>query len=155
MRPALPTASSKMTPSARTRQQLTEVHQQRYFPFRRQPPYPCLPLASSPLHQEQPHGQWGDQGKLIDKGHSNIRGCSGTVHMTTTLASHNNLQFLPFSSGVMNDMTFKLLRGGFIYFFIINHLYSISRLSDLSASNDVSLIFQGYIEEKNLKFLHS
>ena len=53
---------------------------------------------------------------------------------------------------MMNDVAFKLLHGGFIIFFIKYHNYLISRLADLSASNDVSMIFQGYIEDKNSEF---
>ena len=67
--------------------------------------------------------------------------------MTTTLASHNN-STLFFSSSMMNDVAgFQVLHGGFIVLFINYHDYLISKLTDLSARNDVSMIFQGYIEE--------
>ena len=49
-------------PLTRIHQQLTEVHPQRWSLTRRQPLCPCLPLASSPLHWQQPHVKWGDQG---------------------------------------------------------------------------------------------
>ena len=42
---------------------------------------------------------------------------------------------------------FQLLHGGFIIFFIKYHDYLIPKLTGLSASNDVSMIFQRYIEE--------
>ena len=53
----------------------------------------------------------------------------------------------------MNDVAcFQLLHGGIIILFINYHEYLISKLTDLSASNDVTMIFQGYIEELNSKF---
>ena len=55
----------------------------------------------------------------------------------------------------MKDVAFKLLPGGFINLFIKYHNFLISRLTDLSASNDVSMIFQGDIEDENSKFRHS
>ena len=56
----------------------------------------------------------------------------------------------------MKDVAwFQLLLGGFITLFIKYHDYSISNLTALSASNDVSMLFQGYIEESNSKFPHS
>ena len=146
-------------PPTRTHQQLTEVHPQRWSLTRRQPLCPRRLLVSSHLHYLwQPHAQWGDQGELIVRGHTNIRGCSGTLHTTTNLASHNNstLILFFFSSSMMNDVAcFQLLNGGFIILFINYPDYLISNLTDLSASNDVSMIFQGYIEEWNSKFPHS
>ena len=143
-------------PLIRTHQQLTEVHQQRWFLTHRQPLCPRLPLAFSPLHSRQPHVQWGDLGELIFKGHSNIRGCSGTVHMTTTLASHNNSNFLLLLF-IRHDERrgFQVLHVGFIILFFKYHNYLISSLTHFSASNDVSMIFQGYIEDENSKFPHS
>ena len=69
---------------------------------------------------------------------------------------HDNYSRLPqqhdssslFSSGMMIDVAcFRILHGGFIILFINYHHYLISSLTDLSASNDVSMIFLGYIEE--------
>ena len=49
---------------------------------------------------------------------------------------------------MMNDVACnQLLHGRFIILFINYHDYITSKLTDLSASNDVSMIFQGYIEE--------
>ena len=49
---------------------------------------------------------------------------------------------------MMNDVAcFQLLHGGFIDLIIKYHDYLITNFTDLSASNDVSMIFQGYIEE--------
>ena len=56
---------------------------------------------------------------------------------------------------MMNDAAFKFLHGGFIIWFIKCHNYLISRLTDLSASNDVSMIFQVNVEDENSKFPHS
>ena len=57
---------------------------------------------------------------------------------------------------MMNDVAcFQLLHGGFKILFINYHDYLIPKLTDLSASNDVSMTFQGYIEEWNSKFPHS
>ena len=48
----------------------------------------------------------------------------------------------------MNDVAcFQLVHGGFTDLFINYHDYLISNLTDLSASNPVSMIFQGHIEE--------
>ena len=48
----------------------------------------------------------------------------------------------------MNDVAcFQLLLGGFIILFIKYHDYLFPKLTDLSASIDLSMIFQGYIEE--------
>ena len=138
-------------------QQLTEFHPQKWFLTRRQ--LLCLhrPLVSSHLrYSKQLHAQGGIRGELIIRGHNNIRGCSGTLHVTTTLASHNNSTFFFFSSGMMNDVAcFQLIHGGFIILFIKYHDYLIPKLTDLSASNNVSMIFQGHIEEWNSKFPHS
>ena len=139
-------------PLTRTHQQLTEVHPERWSVIRRQPLCPRLPLSSSPLHWQQPHVQWGDQGELINKGHSNTWRCSGTVHTTTTLASHNNSTFVLLFIRHDERRGFQLLHGGFIFLFIKYHKYLNSSLTDSSASNDVSLIIQGYIEEWNSKF---
>ena len=57
---------------------------------------------------------------------------------------------------MMNDVACcEILHRGFIILFINYHGYLIPKLTDLSASNDVSMIFQGYIEELNSKFPHS
>ena len=49
---------------------------------------------------------------------------------------------------MMNDVAcFQLLHGAFLVLFNNYHDYLISNLTDLSASNDVSMIFQEYIEE--------
>ena len=95
----------------------------------------------------------GIRGKLIIKGHSKIRGYSITVYTTTDLVSHNNSN-LPFLF-IRHDERrgFQLLHGGFTILFIKYHNYIISSLNDLSASNDVSMIFQEYIEEKTQNFL--
>ena len=54
---------------------------------------------------------------------------------------------------MMNDVAcFQLLHGGFTILFISYHDYLLYILTDLSASNDVSMTFQGYIEEGNLRF---
>ena len=56
----------------------------------------------------------------------------------------------------MNDVAcIQLLHGGFKDLFINYHDYLISNLTNLSASNDVSMIIQGYIDEWNSKFPHS
>ena len=48
----------------------------------------------------------------------------------------------------MNDVAcFQLLHGGFLILFIRYPDYLILILTDLPASNYVSMIFQGYIEE--------
>ena len=47
----------------------------------------------------------------------------------------------------MNDVANELLHGGFTYLFIKILHYFISSLIHLSASNDVSMYFQGRIEE--------
>ena len=89
------------------------------------------------------------------KGHSNIRGSSGTLHTTATLASHNNSYFLLLLIRHDERRGFQLLHGGFINLFIKNNNYLIYSLTDLSASSDVSMIFQGYFEEENSGFPHS
>ena len=58
-----------------------------------------------------------------------------------------------FLTGMVNNVVFKLLHGGLMSLLNKYHKNSIFRLNDLSASNDVSIIFQGYIEEKTQKFL--
>ena len=77
----------------RNLQQLPEAGEQKCFLTRRQPLYPRLPLASSLLHQQQPHAQWINPVDMTNKGHSNIQDCSGAVYLTTNLNSHNNLRF--------------------------------------------------------------
>ena len=47
----------------------------------------------------------------------------------------------------MNDVAFNLLRDGFLILFI-KYNFLISRSTDFSASIDVSMIFQGYIEDE-------
>ena len=55
----------------------------------------------------------------------------------------------------MNDVAcFQLLHGEFIILFINYQDYSVSNLTDLSATIDVSMIFQEHIEEGNSKFPH-
>ena len=57
---------------------------------------------------------------------------------------------------MMNDVAcFQILQGGFTIFFIKYHDYLFSNLTGLSASNDVSMIFQEYIAEGNSEFSHS
>ena len=155
MSPALPTASSKVTPS--------DSHPPT---IDRGPPrddfwlvvsFCALVVHASPhisnIHNSLTHNG-GIRGELIIKGHNNIRGCSGTLHMTTILASDNSTLLL-FLIRYDEWRGFQLLHGGFIILFINYHEYSISNLTDLSASNDVSMIFQGHIEEWNSKFPHS
>ena len=84
---------------------------------------------------------------LKNRGHSNIRGCSGTVCMTTTPPTTFAFFFL--SSGLMNDVAFELLHGGFTILFNKYQNYLVPRLTDLSASKDVHKIFPGYIQEEN------
>ena len=84
-------------------QESTEVRPQTWSLTRRQPLCPRLPIVSLPLHWQQPHAQWGDQGELTVRGHTNIRGCSGSHHMTTTLASHNNATLTHFLLLIRHD----------------------------------------------------
>ena len=55
----------------------------------------------------------------------------------------------------MNDVAFNYYMVDFKILFIKNYNYLISSLTDLSASNDASMMFQRYIEDWNPKFPHS
>ena len=54
----------------------------------------------------------------------------------------------------MNDVAcFQLLHGGLLDLFINYHDYLISNLTDLSASNDVSMIFKDTLRSETQIFL--
>ena len=55
----------------------------------------------------------------------------------------------------MNDVAFEVIYGIFLILLNIYHSYLIPHLTDLSASNDVSMIVQGYIDEENSKIPQS
>ena len=157
MRPALPTAPSKVTPSDSHRPTIGRGPPTEVISDSSSTSVPSSSthlLASSLTTASRTMGESGG-GELIITGHSNIRECPGAVHTTTTLAFHNNSNFLlPF---IRHDERrgFQLVHGGWIILFNKYHNYLNSSLTDLSASNDVSTIFQRFPAEKNSNFSHS
>ena len=132
MRPALPTASSKVTPS--------DSH----------PPTidtgpPTEMISDSSLASVPSSSSRLLASPLLTSGAPPE---PSTRRLLSPQTTTRLLLFFFFSSSMMNDVAYsQLLHGGFINFFINYHDCLISKLTDLSASNDVSMIFQGYIEE--------
>ena len=73
-------------------QQLSEARQHRWLLTRRHHLHFHLPVVSLPPHHQQPHAlSWWYQGESINEGHSKIiRGCSGTIPVSTTPMFHSN-----------------------------------------------------------------
>ena len=110
MSPALPTASSKVTPSDShpptiDRGPSTEMISDSSSAS---VPSSSTRLLASPLLITASRTM-GDQGELIIKGRNNIRGCTGTLHMMTTLASRNNSTLILFLLLINHDEWHGLL----------------------------------------------
>ena len=144
MRPALPTASSNVNPSDSHPPTIDRGPPTEMISDSSSASVPSsstrLLTSSLPLTASRTMG--GIRGELINREHINIRGCSGTLHRTTTLASHNDSTLLHLLLFINHDEW----RGFFstITWWIYNVILQLSRLfnlTDLSASNDVSRIF--------------
>ena len=158
MSPALPTASSKVTPSDSHPPTIDRGPPTEMISDSSSASVPSLStrLLVSPLLTTASRTMGGSGGTDYKGTQQHPGLLRNPPHENYPRLSQQLDFFFFFSSGMMNDVPcFQLLHGGFIILFINYHDCSISKLTDLSASNDVSMIFQGYIEESNSKFRHS
>ena len=143
MRPALPTASSNVTPSDSPPT------------IDRGPPTEIISDSSSASVPSSSTLILASP--LLTTASRTIGGAGGTDHKVREQhpgllrnSPHDDYSRLPqqldsysffFSSSMMNDVAcFQLLHGGFIILFMNYQDYLFSKLTDLSASNDVSMI---------------
>ena len=155
MRPVVPTASSMVTPSTRTQEQLKQVHQREYFRLINNLGVLGFHLPSRLFNHNSFAYNNRIRVELIIKGHFNIRGClRNCLHDDYSRLPQ---QLLPFFLFIKYDgrRGSQLLDCGFILFSVIYHNYLTSSLTDLSSTNDVSMIFQGYIEVEISNIPHS
>ena len=156
MRPTLPTASSKVTPSDS------------------KPPTidggPPIEIISDSSSASVPSPSTRLLASSLTTASRTMEGSVGTDHQGAlqhpgllrnrphddcSLSSHNNANFLLRFIRHDERRGCQLIHRGFINFFIIHHNYLNSRLTNLSASIDVTMIFRGTIEEENSNFPHS
>ena len=91
-------------------------------------------------------GNWSSRDTLIS-------GAAPEPSARRLLSPLTTTRLFFFPSDMMNNVAcFQLLHGAFTILFNNYHDYLISKLTDLSASNNVSMIFQGNIEESNSRY---